>query len=134
MRDLLVQIIEKQDFPVAARIFSMACFTFELDSFVHTHGSSLWGEKYNLEVHRVAGNGYEEQWCREFPDTGAIEPDDLERPMAMIHFTTASRPYLKPKPGISASGSSVTGILNDSKTCSNSFSAWLSTRRSFAFF
>ena len=85
MRDLLVQIIEKQDFPVSARLFSMACFTFELDSFVHTHGSALWGEKFNLEVHRVAGNGYEEQWCRDFPDTGAIEPFHLEGPMAMIH-------------------------------------------------
>ena len=85
MRDLLVQIIEKQDFPVAARLFSMANFTFELDSFVHTHGMALWGEKFNLEVHRVAGNGYEEMWCRDFPDTGAIEPVYLERPLAMIH-------------------------------------------------
>ncbi len=84
MRDLLVQIIEKQDFPVAARLFSMACFTFELDSFVHTHGSALWGEKFNLEVHRVAGNGYEALWCQDFPDTGAIDPVHLERPVAMI--------------------------------------------------
>jgi hypothetical protein len=80
IREVFVRILSKPNFPVSARLFSMACFAYETDLFMYPDSPDFTEDMLAHEVNRVAGHVYERLWLEEFRK----KPMKLELPMSMI--------------------------------------------------
>lgn len=87
IREVFVHILSCRQHPLSARLFSMAGFAFEADSFIYPWSPDFSEDRLAQEIDKVADRVYEELWLSEMADSSP----DLELAMSMVQTLLLGR-------------------------------------------
>lgn len=87
LEEVFSRILARSDFPLSARLFSMAGFAFEADDFMYAGSTGFSEDRLAVEVNKAADHVYESIWQAEF----AGKTPNLELPMSILQSLLLGR-------------------------------------------
>lgn len=80
IQEILYRSLDKPDFPLQAKLFSLACFAHEMHPFFHLGTGNFEVERMAAVVDKLSAHRFEQTWMEQMGEQDV----DLELPMSIV--------------------------------------------------